>query len=141
VHNIELPDEYRLKNVNIKIVLKGPRGNEEFLLVEYFSMLDYSAIPCIQIEKYYLPCKEILLKFFFIELWVIFNIYHSKNISNTKYINHVNKVWESITNVKDSFPEPEYIIGYNIPYVEYRKYLALRSIKLPDYRPYDKNVR
>jgi hypothetical protein len=135
-HNVELPDEYRLKRTGIKIITMGIHGLEEFLIIEYFNMLDYAAIPVVKLEKYYLPCKEILLKFFFIQLWSIFNIYHSKSISTNKYLMLVSNIWNHIEKIRESFPDPNFMMGYNIPYVEYRKYLALKSKKISAYFPF-----
>ena len=139
-YNMELPDEYRLKRHSIKIVVPGTRGGEERILIETFNMLDYAAVPVAELDGYYLLCKELELKYLLVDLWMFFNIFNTGNVSKEKYLNYVENILKNIIHVMEKYPPVTHILGYNVPYVEYRKFIMIEGKKHFPYFPYIKKL-
>lgn len=139
-YNMELPDEYRLKRHSIKIVVPGTKGGEERILIETFNMLDYAAVPVAELDGYYLLCKELELKYLLVDLWMFFNIFNTGNVSKEKYLNYIENILKNIIHVMEKYPPVTHVLGYNVPYVEYRKFIMIEGKKHFPYFPYIKKL-
>lgn len=135
VYPVELPDEYRLTRNSIKIVAPGSAGMKEYLLMEYFSALEYSAVPACIISGYRVACKEIMLKYIFINLWITLNVYLSNAVSVRRYITFVEGNWGMIDDIIEGFPGAKVMVGYHTPYIEYRKYSMLEGKRFTPVNP------
>lgn len=130
VFPIELPEEYRLKKVNIKVSLPSMG---EMVLVEWLSVLDYSAVPVINANGWLIPVKPLLARYAFIDMFIIYNVFCNNNISKERYIQYQRKLLEVIQSKVSA--EAEFIVGFHIPYMEYRKFYMLEGKKFQPYQP------
>jgi hypothetical protein len=139
-YNMELPDEYRLRRHSIKIVVPGTKGGEERILIETFNMLDYAAVPVAELDGYFLLCKELELKYLLVDLWMFFNIYNTGSVSKEKYLNYIENILKNVIHTMEKYPPITHVLGYNVPYIEYRKFIMIEGKKHFPYFPYIKKM-
>ena len=128
VFPIELPEEYRLKKVSIKVLLPSLG---EVAIVEWISPLQYSAVPVIKLD-WQIAAKELLQRYAFIDMFVMYNVFITNNVSKEKYLLQQRKL---LSLLEDVDFENTHIVGYHTPYVEYRKFHMLDSKKFIPYKP------
>lgn len=134
IYPIELPEEYRLKKATIKVMLPSVG---EVSLVEWISPLQYSTIPVSLVanekQAWQIACRELLQRYAFIDMFIMFNVYQTNNISKEKYLQQQRKLLAILED--QELGEPTNMVGYHTPYLEYRKFYMLESKKFTPYQP------
>lgn len=134
IYPIELPEEYRLKKATIKVVLPSVG---EVSLVEWISPLQYSTVPVSLVtnekQTWQIACKELLQRYAFIDMFIMFNVYQTNNVSKEKYLQQQRKLLAILED--QELGEPTSMVGYHTPYLEYRKFYMLESKKFTPYQP------
>jgi hypothetical protein len=134
IYPIELPEEYRLKKATIKVVLPSVG---EVSLVEWISPLQYSTIPVSLVanekQAWQIACRELLQRYAFIDMFIMFNVYQTNNVSKEKYLQQQRKLLAILED--QELGEPTNMVGYHTPYLEYRKFYMLESKKFTPYQP------
>lgn len=133
---IEIPNEHRLKRCSIKTEIDG----HSYVIADLYSMLHYSAVTVQRCGQYFVLCKELLLKFMFIDLWVFLSAYKSQKISDERYIMFVENILNNTKKLLTTEFSVDFIIGFSTPYVEYHKFSMLEAEKHLPYVPHNKKM-
>lgn len=133
---IEIPNEHRLKRCSIKTEIDG----HSYVIADLYSMLRYSAVTVRRCEQYFVLCKELLLKFMFIDLWIFLSAYKSQKISDERYIMFVENILNNTKKLLATDFSVDFIIGFSTPYVEYHKFSMLEAEKHLPYVPHNKKM-
>ena len=136
-HATCIPKELRLETTYIKV----KEMNREHILMEYVNTMEYQPMAIVKktlaIGNVYTLDKYGLLKYIFMNLYMLNTVRFNDKIDIKKYINMVYHHCASALSIRKTSAEISGIMGVLVPFAEWRKVASLDSNRHASYAPYE----
>ena len=135
---LHIPKDFRTNRYTYYISIHSERGTTDKPFLDLFNCADFEAIPCYQLDGIYLANQWVILRFLFIDLWIIRVVKNLGLLSEQILNKKIDHLWKLIIFFRSKdYPKEEFLefIGIFRDYSIDKKLAALGEKHFQPYYP------